>query len=211
VFPRLIATYAPAGLAGLMIAGLIAAIMSSVDSALNSASTLVIMDFVKPRRPALSARESGRLGRLTTLVMMALAVAWAPAITSFEGLFAYLQQAFAYVTAPLVALFALALRRRRPAPRAARAGTATGHVLSLTAFMAVQAGFLHVHFTLLAAILFVLTLGACVVWQRVLGETPTVDTLEPSARPTWHALPGSVHAGALLVAGLCAGLVWTFR
>lgn len=216
VFPRLIATYAPAGLAGLMIAGLVAAIMSSVDSALNSASTLVIVDFVKPRRPQLDARASARLGRATTIAMMLLAVAWAPAIASFEGLFAYLQQAFAYVTAPLVALFVLALRRRRPGPRAVLAGTLSGHVFSAACFVAAQAGWLGLHFTLIAMILFLVTLFACALWQRVLGEALQVDALQVDAlgavsAGAWRALPRSVHAGTALTLALCALLVWQFR
>jgi SSS family solute:Na+ symporter len=142
---------------------------------------------------------------------MLLAVAWAPAIASFEGLFAYLQQAFAYVTAPLVALFVLALGRRRPGPRAALAGTLSGHALSTVCFVAVQAGWIDVHFTLVAMILFVATLGACALWQRVLAEAMQVDeagTVPPAA---WRAMPRSVHAGTVLTLVLCAVLVWQFR
>ena len=99
VFPRLVGEYAPVGLAGLILAGLLAAIMSSVDSALNSASTLITVDFIQPRRPGLDARALARLGRIITLGLMVLAAVWAPMIDRFPGLFAYLQQTFAYVTA----------------------------------------------------------------------------------------------------------------
>ena len=78
VFPRLIAEYAPPGLAGLMLAGLMAAIMSSVDSTLNSSSTLLMIDFVKPRHPHLSDEQIARWGRVTTVLLMVAAATWAP-------------------------------------------------------------------------------------------------------------------------------------
>ena len=58
VFPRMIAEFAPPGLAGLLLAGLMAAIMSSVDSALNSASTLIMADFVQPRKPNMTHQQA---------------------------------------------------------------------------------------------------------------------------------------------------------
>ncbi len=209
VFPVLIAEYAPVGLAGLMLAGLVAAIMSSVDSALNSASTLVIVDFVRPRRPAIDARETARLGRITTLLMMLLAVLWAPAIGEFRGLFAYLQQAFAYVTSPLVALFAVALMRRRPAPAAALAGTLSGHLLAVLAFVAATAGWLDVHFTILAGVLFVATLLAIHTWSAVLP--PAATPAAPASPAQACRMPPAVLGGTLLTLALCAALVWCFR
>ena len=66
-------------------ARLIAAIMSRVDSTLNSAATLLTVDFVLPRRPNLSERQVARFGRVTILVLMVVSAAWAPQIRSFEG------------------------------------------------------------------------------------------------------------------------------
>lgn len=208
VFPVLIAEYAPVGVAGLMLAALVAAIMSSVDSALNSASTLIIADFVRPRRPSLNPREAARLGRITTLTMMLVAVLWAPNIADFKGLFAYLQQAFAYVTAPLVALFVHALRRIPPAPAAALAGTLSGHALSAAAFVATRVGVLDVHFTILAGILFAATLILISLYEGVAGSTKS-----PREHPadTDGALPAGLRAGAFVITALCALMVWKFR
>ncbi|WP_366450616.1 sodium:solute symporter family transporter [Fontimonas thermophila] len=60
MFPRLVADYAPVGVAGLILAALLAAIMSSVDSTLNSASTLITVDFVQPRG-RISGRSNSRV------------------------------------------------------------------------------------------------------------------------------------------------------
>lgn len=109
VFPQLVAHFAPPGVAGLILAGLLAAIMSSVDSALNASSTLITVDFIQPRHPELNTEALARLGRILTLSLVAVAAAGAPMIEHFPGLFAYLQLGFAYVTPPLVAVFALGL------------------------------------------------------------------------------------------------------
>lgn len=166
VFPELIARYAPAGLAGLLIAGLLAAIMSSVDSTLNSASTLIMVDFVQPTRPGLSSQTIARLGRLCTLGLMVLAALWAPMIDRFPGLFAYLQQTFAYVTPPLVAVFLLGVVRTTVSAEAAWRGLISGHVLSATVFVAGQVGWHEIHFTIVAGILALATVAFVALWQR---------------------------------------------
>src|SRR5690606_7577947 len=161
--------YAPAGVAGLLLSGLMAAIMSSVDSALNSASTLVIKDFVEPRRPGLDSRDLARLGRYTTLGMMVVAAIWAPAIDRFPGLFAYLQQAFAYVTPPLVAVFACGMTSRRIGAVDALKALLTGHAISAAWFVATQLGWVELHFTIVAGVLFVATILAAHGWQSTAG------------------------------------------
>ncbi len=210
VFPRLIAAYAPPGLAGLMLAGLLAAIMSSVDSALNSASTLVITDFVQPRRPRLGERDLARLGRYTTLGMMVVAALWAPAIDRFPGLFAYLQQAFAYVTPPLVAVFALGMMSRTLSGEAAFRALLTGHAVSAAWFVATQLGWLAVHFTIVAAILLLLTLLAAALWQVVLGEAPAAGQLRAVSLSAQPPAPRDVRTGAVLVSLLTMALVIAF-
>lgn len=205
VFPRLIATYAPPGLAGLMIAGLMAAIMSSVDSALNSASTLVIADFVQPRRKELTPRQLARLGRGTTLLFMALAALWAPQIERFPGLFAYLQQAFAYVTPPLVAVFALGLLWPALGAGAALRALVSGHAVSAAWFVATQLGWLQIHFTIVAGLLLGVTLAAAVFWHR-LGDTPPRTVAVAPQR-----LPATVRYGAAVLAVATLALVWLFR
>ncbi|MAL02802.1 MAG: Na+/glucose cotransporter, partial [Arenimonas sp.] len=209
VFPRLLAEYAPAGLVGLVLAALLAAIMSSVDSALNSASTLITLDFVQPRKPGLDARTLARLGRWITLGLMALAALWAPMIESFPGLFAYLQQAFAYVTPPLVAVFALAFLDRRLGARAALYATASGHVFSAAWFVATQLGWLDIHFTIVAGVLFAVTVLFAFAWRRVTGESPgpaalaVLDQAAASASPAWlrpAALAMTVATASLVLA-----------
>ncbi|MAD46528.1 MAG: Na+/glucose cotransporter [Oceanospirillaceae bacterium] len=210
VFPRLIAEYAPPGLAGLMVAGLLAAIMSSVDSTLNSASTLLIADFVQPLKPRLSHQQLARLGRYTTLTLMVLAALWAPLIDYFPGLFAYLQQTFAYVTPPLVAVFAAGFISRKVSARAALRGTLSGHLMSVLLFIGAQLGWHSIHFTIVAGILFALTLLAIVIWQWLL-KTPT-DAAQAAMTAQQPAdLPvKAVRTGAVVLTLLTLLLVVAF-
>jgi SSS family solute:Na+ symporter len=207
----LILAYAPPGLAGLMLAGLLAAIMSSVDSALNSASTLVIHDFVAPRRPGLGPKQLARLGRYVTLAMMVIAAAWAPAIDRFPGLFAYLQQAFAYVTPPLVAVFAVGMTSRRVGAQAALRALVTGHAVSAAWFVATQAGWLGVHFTIVAGILFALTLVAAFAWQAAGGAAAGPEQWQVFAREGRARTSPGVLAGAAAIALITVALVVAFR
>ncbi|WP_202410356.1 sodium/solute symporter [Pseudomaricurvus sp. HS19] len=211
VFPRLIAEYAPPGLAGLMLAGLMAAIMSSVDSTLNSSSTLVMVDFVQPRHHQLSPQALARWGRITTLILMVLAALWAPMIDSFPGIFAYLQQTFAFVTPPLVALFAAAFISHRVGARAALAGTVAGHALSLICFCAQQLGWLGLHFTILAGILFAATLIFILLLQQVCNWQPA--SAEQAAIITGRepaAVSAGLRVGATLLTLLTATVVIAF-
>jgi len=105
VFPLLVTQVLPVGLVGLVLAGLVSAIMSSVDSALNSSSTLLVIDFIKPRNQYLSERQITRYGRIATIVFMLIAAIWAPQIQNFSGLWAYLQQMFSIVVPPIVVIF----------------------------------------------------------------------------------------------------------
>jgi len=105
VFPMLAFDLLPVGLRGLMLAALAAAILSSLEAILNSASTLFTMDFVKDSWPGISERGLVRTGQAATLAFMALSALWAPQIAHFPNLWNYLQSILSYVTPPVVAVF----------------------------------------------------------------------------------------------------------
>ncbi|MEO1262766.1 MAG: sodium:solute symporter [Bacteroidota bacterium] len=113
VFPTAVLNILPVGLVGLVLAGLISAIMSSVDSTLNSASTLVVIDFVKPGNPDLSPESIAKYGRWTTIILMVVAAVWAPMIQNFEGIWSYLQQMFSIIVPPVVVIFLVGVFYKR--------------------------------------------------------------------------------------------------
>lgn len=105
VYPTLMFDFLPIGVRGLIVAALLAAIMSSVDSTLNSASTIVTMDVVRKLRPGVSPRRLVTVGRATTFGFMLFAILWAPLIASFPNIWVYLQSVLAYLSPPIVACF----------------------------------------------------------------------------------------------------------
>jgi SSS family solute:Na+ symporter len=108
-YPMLIYTLLPTGILGLVIAGLLAAMSSSISATLNSASTLITMDFTQKLRPGMSSKALVRAGQVATVVLVILAAAWAPMIESFASLWEYLQLVLAYISPPVVAVFLIGL------------------------------------------------------------------------------------------------------
>lgn len=105
IYPTLMFDFLPVGVRGLIVAALLAAIMSSVDSTLNSASTIVTMDIWRKLRPDSSQQALVTVGRATTFGFMLFAILWAPLIASFPNIWVYLQSVLAYLSPPIVACF----------------------------------------------------------------------------------------------------------
>jgi solute:Na+ symporter, SSS family len=109
VFPTLVFDTLPIGIRGLLLAAIIAAITSTVDSILNSASTVVTMDFVRTFRPDTSQRGLVLIGRISTVGALIVAIIWAPTIAQFDTLYGYLQSILSYTVPPIVAVFLLGI------------------------------------------------------------------------------------------------------
>ncbi|SFB05730.1 solute:Na+ symporter, SSS family [Poseidonocella pacifica] len=107
-FPTLAFELMPIGIRGLIMAALIAAIMSSLDSAMNSAATLVVKDFVLPFRDISESRQVW-IGRLVTGLVMIFGALYAPMIAGFESLFGYFQSSLSYVVPTIVVVYILGL------------------------------------------------------------------------------------------------------
>ncbi|GAA0717159.1 sodium:solute symporter [Aquimarina litoralis] len=113
-YPVLLFQLLPVGVLGLVVAGLMAAMMSSVSATFNSASTLVTMDFVKQIKPDLTSQQLVRVGQITTIILVVLAISWVPFIESVsDSLWTYLQLVIAYTCPPAVSTFVLGLFWKR--------------------------------------------------------------------------------------------------
>ncbi len=123
-YPVLLFQLLPVGVLGLVVAGLMAAMMSSVSATFNSASTLVTMDFVKQLRPDMTSKQLVRVGQITTVILVVLAISWVPFIESVsDSLWTYLQLVIAYTCPPAVSTFILGLFWKR--------ANGTGSIVSL--------------------------------------------------------------------------------
>lgn len=119
-YPVLIANLLPSGLTGLMLAALIAAIMSSLDSMLNSTATIFTIDlYQRHLRPAASQSRLIAVGRLSTVVFLLMAWAWAPFLVSFERIFSYIQEFWGLITPGVAVVFLSGLFWKKATARGA--------------------------------------------------------------------------------------------
>lgn len=220
VFPAMIVNFLPIGLTGLVIAGLVAAIMSTIDSTLNAASTLVMYDFVKADERGWSPQRIVLFGRLTTVAFIVVAAFWPLVIRDFPGLFNYIQQVFSYAVPPIAAVFLLGLFWPRMTGPAAIATLVLGHAVGASVLawkiwtqgQGVPDGM--PHFTIVAGLttLFCLIVG---VVGSLLTPRPGAEHVEgilwkgndAVSKTGW--LDYRWQAAALVV--LVAVIIWIFR
>lgn len=219
VFPAMIVNFLPIGLTGLVVAGLIAAIMSTIDSTLNAASALVMYDFIKADERGWSPRRIVFVGRLTTVLFMIVAALWPLVIRDFPGLFNYIQQMFSYAVPPIAAVFLLGMFWKRMTGAAALTTLVLGHAAGAgvlgwkiwTQSQGVADGL--PHFTIVAGI----TTAFCFV---VGGAAALITTPPAPAQTDGVLFDGAgaarkglldyrLHAATLVL--LVAVIVWWFR
>lgn len=113
-FPVLMSNLLPSGLRGLVAAGLLAALMSSLASVFNSCSTLFTLDIYKKLRPNKPEEKLVRTGQIATFFVVGLGLLWIPIITTLsDGLYEYLQNVQAYISPPIAAVFLLGIFYKR--------------------------------------------------------------------------------------------------
>ena len=130
-YPVLIYSLLPVGVLGLVIAGLLAAMSSSISATLNSASTLITMDFILKLKPNLSSKNLVTSGQIATVILVMLAAAWAPQIEKFSSLWEYLQLVLGFIAPPVVSVFLLGLFWKRGNANGAFASLLGGLILSM--------------------------------------------------------------------------------
>lgn len=104
-FPLLVAHILPVGVRGIVVAGLLAALMSSLAGVFNASSTLFTMDFYSKFNPDASEQRLVWMGRLATVVMVIIGLLWIPVIQGSRGLYDYLQGVQSYLAPPIFVVF----------------------------------------------------------------------------------------------------------
>jgi len=134
VFAVMVSSLLPAGLRGLVVAGLLAALMSSLSSLFNSCASLFTIDIYEKIRPGASERHLVTVGRFATLVVVVMGIIWIPVMqrVSQGGLYKYLQDVQSYLAPPITAVFLLGLFFKRINGEGAVAGLAIGFVAGMT-------------------------------------------------------------------------------
>lgn len=113
-FPVLMSNLLPAGLRGLVSAGLLAALMSSLASVFNSVSTLFTVDVYKKLKPKTPEKKLVQTGQLATLVVVIIGIFWIPIMSNISGvLYEYLQSVQTYIAPPIAAVFITGIMHKR--------------------------------------------------------------------------------------------------
>ena len=230
VFPTMVATLLPSGLRGLVVAALLAALMSSLSSLFNSTATLFTVDVYGKLRPQASQARIVLVGRLATLVVTGLGLLWIPVmpLVSGGGLYQYLQNVQSYLAPPITAVFLLGLTSSRINTRGATWGLGLGFVLGfgklvIQAFFgagkidtpAVLAAIGDFNFLYFSGVLFLICVVTSIV-ASLLDEPPdpnrikgltfaSLDRAAVRATVDWKDI-----AATVVVLGLVAGLYLYF-
>lgn len=104
-FPLLVAHVLPVGVRGIVVAGLLAALMSSLAGAFNACAALFTIDFYSKIRPRATEKQVVWVGRVATAIMVLIALLWIPIIRGGRGLYDYLQGIQAYLAPPIFVVF----------------------------------------------------------------------------------------------------------
>lgn len=113
-FPVLMSNLLPSGLRGLVAAGLLAALMSSLASVFNSVSTLFTVDIYQKLRPNTPQKKLVRTGQIATIIVVIIGIIWIPIMANISGvLYEYLQKVQSYIAPPITAVFLLGIFHKR--------------------------------------------------------------------------------------------------
>ncbi len=221
--PTLIAVLLPIGLRGLVVAGLLAALMSSLSSVFNSTSTLVTLDVYKKFHPEATERRLVVVGQLTTAVLVGFGLLWIPFMKLISGqLYQYLQSVQAYISPPIAAVFLIGILWRRVNANGAIASLITGFVIGMGRLVVEisqpsEGGFLFafadINFLHFAIILFVICTAVLIVVSLLTPPPPadkvaglTFATQEPTtvedSDPSWRRRDLVLSLGVVIGVGI---------
>ncbi|HUO85762.1 MAG TPA: sodium/solute symporter [Thermoanaerobaculia bacterium] len=217
--PALVAALLPVGLRGLVVAGLLAALMSSLSSVFNSTSTLITWDIYKKLRPAASEARLVWVGRLSTAALVGFGLLWIPLMQLISGqLYQYIQSVQAYIAPPIAAVFLAGVFWSRINSTGAMAALVTGFVLGMARLVAelnkgrlegLLLDYANVNFLHFAGYLFAVCTAVLVVVSLATPPPPRERieglTYQTTAAPTER--PRGVSREALLSVLLVAAVV----
>jgi len=122
-FPMLVATLLPAGIKGIVVGGLVAALMRSLASLFNSSATLFTLDFYMKYKPQSTEKHLVFVGKVATAVVVILGVIWIPVMKSIANvLYEYLQNVQSLIAPAIAAVFVMGVFSKWVTPAAGFTG-----------------------------------------------------------------------------------------
>jgi SSS family solute:Na+ symporter len=191
-FPLMVAHVLPIGVRGMVVAGLLAALMSSLAGAFNASSTLFTIDFYSRLKPNVSQEKLVWVGRVATTVMVFIALMWIPVIRGGKGLYDYLQGVQSYLAPPIFVVFFAGVFYKRLNAKGCLAALYTGFALGLlrlaidtpvklgTEFQYSEGSFLwimnHIYFQYYSIFILIVSLSVMVI-VSFMTEAPSYEKL----------------------------------
>jgi solute:Na+ symporter, SSS family len=130
-FPMMVQYLLPAGLRGIVVAGLLSALMGSLAGVFNACSTLFTVDLYQKWKPNASQAKLVSVGRMATITMVVIALAWIPVIKNASGLYTYLQSVQGYLAPPIFVVFFFGVFNKRLNAKGALWAMIVGFVLGV--------------------------------------------------------------------------------
>jgi SSS family solute:Na+ symporter len=204
-YPVMIREILPAGLTGIMFAALFGAVMSSLDSMLNSAATIFTIDIYQRhiRRGEGANHHLVRVGRIATAVLVLVGCFWAPLVARAGSVFEYIQMFWGFISPGIVAAFLFGLFVPRAPAIAATGGMILGvPVYGLLLWSLPDVAFLHhmaITFAVISLYMIAMTVLRPMETPNPLPEAPDID-LESSG--------GAKLGGIAVVVATAALYIW---
>ncbi|MFC1509945.1 sodium/solute symporter, partial [Candidatus Omnitrophota bacterium] len=225
-YPLIVTRLMPAGMAGLMIAALLAALMSSLSAVFNSCSTLITMDIYRKIRPDASEGTLVRVGRWVTVGIVGISIIWIPVIRLLSNqIYMYLQSVQAYIGAPITAVFLTGILWKRATGKAAIVTLISGGVIGALRFLTdilsargftqlgplrLLTGYAFLNFSVIIFVFCILLMVIISLLTPKPGEEKTNDltfsskTMSAGVDKVWTV----VHLAVTVLVGLTVILLW---
>lgn len=192
-YPFLIKQLLPMGLRGIMFSALFGAVMSSLDSMLNSASTIFTIDLYKRHfKKEATSRQLVTIGRFMTGVFVVIGCLWAPVVAGFGSVYKYIQMIWGFISPGIVAAFAFGIIVKKAPPAAATGAMILGMpVYGLCLWLMPGVAFLH-HMAITFVVL-ILYMTAVTWWKplakpRIIPENNRIDLTTMPSVILWGAI-----------------------
>lgn len=212
-FPFALRTFAPEwGLRGIILAGFLAAIMSTISALTNSTATIFSLDVYRRYiKPGATDAELMRVGRITAVAALVVATLICPLVSQLGGIFIFFQTAVTYLATPFISVMLMGIFWRRVNYRAAVVGLLGGLVIQLALAFGLPAAGVDLHWLYVACIAQVLTMGLVAIIAATTPPPPAEATAELTWRPEMVAAngePGRPWYKSLLLWGCVLAVIW---
>ena len=217
-FAVMVKNVLPTGVKGIVTIGFVCALVASLAAFFNSCATLFTEDFYKPLKKGMSEAHYVLVGRIATVVVVLLGLAWMPVMMSMDTLYTYLQGIQSLLAPSMVAVFTLGIFSKRITPKAGEWGLIGGFaigMLRLITFWDATAWFWQTNWLIFECWLLVFIIAMMIVVscftpapskEQVEAITFTAD-YRKMIRSSWNVWD---IVGTLLVIGLCGAFYWYF-